>query len=99
MDRRTLSSALWVSLVSTGLLFVIELVFSGGFPLGVPWGVFVFLAAMSFIAASSLIQGLGHNPKNKFVRLGSALVGLFAFFAWTTLFVDQLPCFLGGKGC
>ena len=99
MDRWTLTRALWVSLVSTGLLFVIELVFSGGFPLGVPWGVFVFLAAMSFIAASSLIQGLGHNPKNKFVRLGSALVGLFAFFAWTTLFVDQLPCFLGGKGC
>ena len=99
MDTWTLSRALWVSLVSTGLLFVIELVFSGGFPLGVPWGVFVFLAAMSFIAASSLIQGLVRKPKNKFVRLGSVLVGLFAVLAWTTLFIDQLPCFLGGKGC
>ncbi|MFZ4505923.1 MAG: hypothetical protein ACOYNK_06205, partial [Microbacteriaceae bacterium] len=67
MHTWTLSRALWVSLVSTGLLFVIELVFSGGFPLGVPWGVFVFLAAMSFIAASSLIQGLVRKPKNKFV--------------------------------
>jgi len=99
MDSWTLSRALWVSLVSTGLLFVIELVLSGGFPLGVPWGVFVFLATMSFIAASSLIQGLVHKPKNKFVRLGSVLVGLFAVFAWTTLFIDQLTCFLGGKGC
>jgi hypothetical protein len=99
MDSWTLSRALWVSLVSTGLLFVIELVLSGGFPLGVPWAVFVFLAAMSFIAASSLIQGLGRKPKNKFVRLGSVLVGLFAVLAWTTLFIDQLPCFLGGKGC
>jgi hypothetical protein len=99
MDTWTLHRAIWVSLVSTGLLFVIELAFSGGFPLGVPWAVFVFLAAMSFIAASSLIQGLGRKPKNKFVRLGSVLVGLFAVLAWITLFIDQLPCFLGGKGC
>ena len=99
MDTRTLHRAIWVSLVSTGLLFVIELAFSGGFPLGVPWAVFVFLAAMSFIAASSLIQGLGRKPKNNFVRLGSVLVGLFAVLAWITLFIDQLPCFLGGKGC
>ena len=99
MDTWTLHRAIWVSLVSTGLLFVIELAFSGGFPLGVPWAVFVFLAAMSFIAASSLIQGLGRKPKNNFVRLGSVLVGLFAVLAWTTLFIDQLPCFLGGKGC
>jgi hypothetical protein len=99
MDTWTLHRAIWVSLVSTGLLFVIELAFSGGFPLGVPWAVFVFLAAMSFIAASSLIQGLGRKPKNNFVRLGSVLVGLFAVLAWITLFIDQLPCFLGGKGC
>ena len=99
MDRSTLSRALWISLVSTGLLFVIELAFTGSFPLGVPWAVFVYLSVISFIAASSLIQGLVRKPKNKFVRLGSVLVGLFAVFAWTTLFVDQLPCFLGGKGC
>jgi hypothetical protein len=99
VDKRTLLKALWVSLVSTGLLFVIELVFSGGYPLGVPWGVFVFLTAMSFVAPSSLIEGLSRKPKNKFVRWGSILVGLFAIAAWTTLFVDQLPCFFGGKGC
>lgn len=88
-----------MSLVSTGLLFVIELVFSGGFPLGVPWGVFVFLTAMSFIAASSVIEGFSREPKSRFVRFGSLLVGLFAFAAWATMFVDQLPCFFGGKGC
>ncbi len=63
MDMQTLSQALWISLVSTGLLLVIELALSGGFPQGVPWGVFVFLAAMSFIAASSLIQGFGRELK------------------------------------
>ena len=99
VDKRTLSTALWVSLVSTGLLFGIELVFSGGYPLGIPWAVFLFLAAMSFVAASSLIEGLIRKPKNKFVRWGSILVGLFAIASWTALFMDQLPCFLGGKGC
>ncbi len=99
MEKRTLLKALWVALVSTGLLFVIEMVFSGGYPLGVPWGVFVFLTAMSFVASSSFIEGLSRKPKNRFVRWGSILVGLFAVAAWATLFVDQLPCFFGGKGC
>jgi hypothetical protein len=99
MDRWTLSRALWVSLVSTGLLFVIELAFSGGFPLAVPWAVFVFLAVISFIAASSIIEGLSRKTKNKFVRLGSILTGVFAIAAWTIMFIDQLPCFFGGKGC
>jgi hypothetical protein len=99
MDKQTLSRALWVSLVSSGLLFGIELVFSRGYPLGVPWGVFVFLAAMSFIAASSVIEVLSRKPKSRLVRLGSILVGLFAVAAWVTLFLDQLPCFFGGKGC
>ena len=99
MEKRTLLRALWVSLVSTGLLFVIELIFSGGYPLGVPWGVFVFLTAMSFIAAASVIEGFGRKPKSRLVGFGSILVGLFAVAAWATLFVDQLPCFFGGKGC
>lgn len=99
MDKQTLARALWVSLVSTGLLFVIELVFSGGYPLGVPWAVFVFLTAMSFIAASSVIDGFSRKPKSRIVRFGSMLVGLVAVVAWATLFLDQLPCFFGGMGC
>lgn len=99
MDKQTLFRALWVSLVSTGLLFAIELIFSGGYPLGVPWAVFVFLTAMSFIAACSVIEGFSRKPKSRFARFGSLLVGLFAVAAWATLFVDQLPCFFGGKGC
>jgi hypothetical protein len=27
------------------------------------------------------------------------LVGAFSLSAWLTLFLDQLPCFLGGQGC
>lgn len=99
MEKRTLSTALWVSAVSTGVLFGIELVFSGGYPFGVPWAVFLFLAAVSFVATSSITEGLSRKPKSRFVRFGSILVGLFAVAAWATLFVDQLPCFFGSKGC
>lgn len=88
-----------MSLLSTGLLFVVELIFSGGYPLGVPWGVFLFLAALSFVAASSFIEVISSKPKNRLVGLSSIFVGLFAIAAWVTLFLDQLPCFLGGKGC
>lgn len=99
VEKRTYSRALWVSVASTGLLFGIELIFSGGYPRGVPWGVFVFLAAMSFIAASSVFEVFSRKPRNFFVKLGSTVVCLFAVAAWITLFLDQLPCFLGGKGC
>ena len=99
MDRSTLSRALWISLVSTGLLFAIELAFAGSFPLGVPWAVFVYLSVISFIAATSIIEGLSREPKNKIVRVGSILTGVFAVAAWTIMFIDQLPCFFGGKGC
>jgi len=99
VDKRTPLKALWLSLGSTGLLLVIEIVFSGGYPLGIPWAVFFFLAVMSLLAASSRIEGFNRKPKRKFVALGSILVGLFAIAAWTTLFVDQLPCFFGDKGC
>ena len=99
VGRGTFWTALGVSFVSTGILFVIELVFSGGYPLGIPWGVFLFLAAMSFVSTSSAIEGLRRKPTSKFVRWGLILVSLFAVAGWITLFVDQLPCFLGGKGC
>jgi hypothetical protein len=99
MRKRTIYQALLVSLVSTGSLFLIELAYSDGFPLGVSSGVFWFLGNMSFIGALSILEGLSRKPINKFVRLGTILTGVFAVFAWLIMFIDQLPCFFGGKGC
>ena len=91
--------AIWVSSISTTLIFISELTFSSGFPVGVPWAVFGFLFATSFIAISSILEGFKRIKSNIFAGLGGILVGAFLLSAWLTLFLDQLTCFLGGQGC
>lgn len=91
--------ALWVSLSSTFLLFLIEAVLSGGFPDGAPWGVFAFLSVSSFVSIAALLVGFKLFARKKISGYFTMLVGIIAASAWITLFLDQLPCFLGGKGC
>ena len=91
--------AIWVSIISTSVIIISELTFSGGFPVGIPWAVFGFLFATSFIAISSILEGVKRLKLNIFGGLGGILVGAFSLSAWLTLFLDQLPCFLGGQGC
>jgi len=91
--------AIWVSIISTSVIIISELTFSGGFPVGIPWAVFGFLFATSFIAISSILEGVKRLKSNIFPGLGGILVGAFSLSAWLTLFLDQLPCFLGGQGC
>ena len=88
-----------VSLTSTVFLFGTEAYFSYGFPFGVPWAVFGFLAAASFSAVAATAFGVAMFASKKFAGIGLVIVGLVALSAWVTLFVDQLPCFLGGSGC
>lgn len=91
--------AFWVSSISTSVIFISELTFSGGFPVGIPWAVYGLLSATSFIAISSILEGVKRLKSNIFAGLGGILVGVFSISAWLTLFLDQLPCFLGGQGC
>jgi hypothetical protein len=99
MKRTTIWLALALSAVSTVAIFVTEFVYSSGFPAGAPWAVFFFLFAMALAAFTAIPMGIQRLSSNAFVGVGSILVGLFAAFAWWTLFMDQLPCFLGGSGC
>jgi hypothetical protein len=91
--------AFLVSSISTSVIFIAELTFSNGFPVGIPWAVFGFLFATSFIAISSILEGFKRIKSNIFAGLGGILVGAFSLSAWLYLFLDQLPCFLGGQGC
>ena len=91
--------AIWVSIISTSVIIISELTFSGGFPVGIPWAVFGFLFATSFIAISSILEGVKRLKLNILGGLGGILVGAISLSAWLTLFLDQLPCFLGGQGC
>jgi hypothetical protein len=99
MNRMPLLVAGSVAVASTASLFVTEASYSGGFPLGVPWAVFGFLAVSSFATVFALSSGVARFSGHKISGLWRLFVGLMALSAWITIFVDQLPCFLGGTGC
>jgi hypothetical protein len=99
MVKHLYAIAFWVSLFVTAALFFAELYFSGGFPQGIPWAVFGFFVIMTFVTVSAAGSAIQNFTKNKWISLASFLVALFSVTAWVTVFLDQLPCFLGGKGC
>jgi hypothetical protein len=99
MNKVLLLVAGAVAVASTASLFVTEAYYSGGVPLGVPWAVFGFLAVTSFVTVFALSSGVARFSAHKISGLWRLLVGLMALSAWITIFVDQLPCFLGGTGC
>jgi hypothetical protein len=91
--------AIWVSSISTSVVFIAELTLSNGFPAGIPWAVFGFLFVTSFIGISSILEGVKRLKAKNLAGSVGILVGVFSLSAWLTLFLDQLPCFLGGQGC
>ena len=99
MRVRLIPVALVVSTATTAVLFLLEMFLPGGFPQGAPWMVFLFMAVTAFIATSALLWGLREFSKRKLLAMASFLVMGLAVLAWSTMFIDQLPCFLGGKGC
>ena len=98
-NRLGLWAAFSASVISTSVIFIVEFAFSNGFPVGIPWAVFGFLLLSSYIAIYSLFEGVKLLKKKKVMGLSGILAGALALSAWSTLFLDQLPCFLGGLGC
>jgi hypothetical protein len=99
LNRTPVLVAGTVAVVTTAFLFGMEALYTDGFPRGIPWAVFGFLAATSFLAVIATSAGFTKFTSHKFSGLSLIMLGLMALFAWATLFVDQLPCFLGGMGC
>jgi hypothetical protein len=99
VKKQYLILATLVSLISTTSLFGTEAFYSSGYPAGVPWAVFGFLAVTSFSAVAALAAGISKFTSNKLAGASVVLVGIVSLWAWITLFVDQLPCFFGGSGC
>jgi multidrug transporter EmrE-like cation transporter len=90
---------LTASLISTASLFTLEFSKSGGFPYGIPWAVFFFLGFTSFIAVSSITFFYPFFSVNRSIGISVLAIGVLFLASWTYLFLDQLPCFLGGSGC
>jgi hypothetical protein len=99
MKMATLLVSVAVALASTASLYGAEAYYSGGFPQGVPWAVFGFLAVAAFVTALGISSGVARFSSHKLSGVGLFLVGLIALSGWITVFADQLPCFLGSTGC
>jgi len=99
LNRAPVLVAGTVAVFTTAFPFGMEAFYTDGFPRGIPWAVFGFLAATSFVAVIATSAGFIKFTSHKFSGLALVIVGLMALSAWVTLFVDQLPCFLGGMGC
>jgi hypothetical protein len=89
----------FVALSITVLIVLTEAYFSQWFPSGPPWGVWIFLFLTSSLALIAWHQGLVHIRRGSAWFLAWLVIGVMAAWAWLYLFVDQLPCFFGGKGC
>jgi len=97
--RKAVLYGLTTSLISTASLFTLEFLKSGGFPYGIPWAVFFFLGFTSFVAVSSISVSYPFFSVNRRISIRVLATGVLFLASWTYLFLDQLPCFLGGSGC
>jgi len=97
--RKAAVIAAAIALGSTAIIWLIEFNYSGGFPVGIPWGVFSFLAVASFVALTAFHSAVIRFKSNKWLAILLLVFSALALSAWLTLFLDQLPCFLGGRGC
>lgn len=93
-----------IGLLGTAPFFIMELIYSGGFPQGVPYAVFGFLFVCTTIfvlLVYSAFRTLFNAPlKNWILPFSLKLLGAVPLvLSWTHMVSDQMPCFLGGRGC
>lgn len=93
-----------VSLLAVVPFFILEWYTTSGYPMGVPWAVFTVLlvAAILFISLLlSVLKDIRENTvRSKWAWFTLKVVLLIPpALAFTQMVVDQMPCFLGGRGC
>jgi hypothetical protein len=93
-----------VGLLIVAPFFALEWYTTSGYPRGVPWGVFVilFVAAILFITLLlSVFKDIRENAvRSKWAWFALKVILLLPpALAFTQMVIDQMPCFLGGRGC
>ncbi len=93
-----------IGFLATAPFYVLQYYYSGGYPLGVPEALFrmmwVETTLLSFLGFS-IRRTQFSNPTRQWIipfLLKFAAV-IVITIAWITLVIDQMPCFLGGRGC
>jgi len=93
-----------IGFAATAPFYFLQYYYSGGFPLGVPDAVFRTMwtetTLLSFLGFS-IYRTQFSNPIRQWIIpfvLKLAAVSVLVL-AWFVLVIDQMPCFLGGRGC
>src|SRR5262245_24777521 len=84
--------------------FIVEWIFTSGFPSGIPWSVFVYLFVVGSIffslAFSVMCTVREGNVRKRFFSLAVKIFFMgICLWSWFDMFLDQLPCFFGETGC
>lgn len=101
--NRIAASAIF-GFAATSPFVLMEWAYSGGFPQGVPWAIFGVLAleaalfAFLAISVSRTLRTTRGARRIVPVLLKTVAMVVIAS-SWTFIVADQMPCFLGGRGC
>ena len=101
---RRLTYSVVVALVATSPFVLLEGIYTSGFSRGVPLSVFIalwVLAAVFLYLVISIFRTKYKAPVQEWIVpfLLKISVTVPVVLAWTHLVADQMPCFLGGRGC
>jgi hypothetical protein len=98
-----IGASLLVGLAATLPFVALEWKYSGGFPLGIPPAIFnvLFIEAAAF---ACLAISLFRTPRASLVPVLVPILFKVAAMivpasSWAFMVADQMPCFLGGRGC
>lgn len=91
-------------LLVTAPFVIMEWIYSNGFPHGVPLAIFNVLfieAALLTFLVLSLFRTPYRNPVRAWLAPFALklLLAIPLALSWTHIVTDQMPCFLGGRGC
>ena len=93
-----------VGFAGTAPFFVLEYHYSGGYPQGVPAALFrmmwVETTLISFLTFSLVRTPFTNAARQWIVPFLLKVAAMIVIaIAWVTIVIDQMPCFLGGRGC
>jgi hypothetical protein len=93
-----------IGFVTTAPFYFLEYYYSGGYPQGVPAALFrmmwVETTLIAFLAFSLIRTPFANATKQWIVPFLLKLAAMTVIaIAWVTIIIDQLPCFVGGRGC
>lgn len=93
-----------IGFVATAPFYVLEYYYSGGYPQGVPAALFrmmwVETTLISFLTFLIYRTPFANATSQWIVPFLLKLAAIVVIaIAWITIVIDQMPCFLGARGC